>query len=436
IDLNDPIIIHYPPYYRTTITLASFVDNNTGVDYVAEARRSVLGLLNPENRDVGAGYWHMSDGVLTLGMDISGNNYFYLNAYGRNIPVKVNLQSGEVKIDEKIVDAVTKARKETSERLGIAIEDVHVNSIMQRMIYYMMLDGYPTPKLPYILGISTPQFNLTYNYNSNTGTLKLILLVNRETGVNLYAKAIENLKEKFNPEKYSLSEWKLGENNLVEFKFNLGETTKVSIKIDMHSGIMRESLYNEEFRDSDGSLLKTETKSRYDEDGRLIEETYQAAAIENGRTWWACEHYLKFDAAGNVIEGYQLDSYYAGDGMLTQMNGVIGMSKDGVFKLYTVSYDIDENGNVVMTHLYDENGVEVGTYEGFEHPSEIISVMTVIDSNQNSDRQEAQEELCNQEILARKAIEELVARQAADKRFVNEMAEKAKMIEQPQVQNQ
>ena len=229
-DIGDPIFEAYPPYRWTAITLKSFVDNITGKDYVKEAQEEILNLFNPEEHNIGVSYWSMEGGVLKLNIDLSLTPGL-LKIWGSHIPVEVNLETGEIKIDQNIVDAVTKAREETSKRLGLDPDDVHVNGIRREFIYYIMAEGYPAPEPPYIINVSTPEFNLTYNYSPKDGSLKLISLVNKETGQNLLKNAVDYLKEILNPDEFELYKWGMKYAKVIDADYLLGGTVMFSFKL-------------------------------------------------------------------------------------------------------------------------------------------------------------------------------------------------------------
>ena len=420
--IDDPFIRY--SFKWTTITLTSFVDNNTGRDYVAEAKRSVLDLLNPESNNTAVSYWSIVNGVLTL------------QIVGGDVPVTVNLSTGEVRIDQQIVDAVTKVRNEVSQKLGIVMGDVHVGSVMEYWTY-------PDPnsdfaKKGYYLVVSTPRFIPCFMYYTENGTIKLTGLINKETGVDLYGKAADQLKEQFDPGTFKLDDWKLDDNGLAKFKFSVDNDAKVEIKVDMASGIIKEAVYSEEYRDSEDNLVKAETTYKYEE-GILREEKCYAQTLKGGRVSEECESDVKYDAFGNITQGYELTSSYGDDGKLTQKSAVIGTFQDGFFRMYAVSYDVDSAGNVTHTHVYDEAGNEISGGDGFIHPADILKT---ISPGTGEIRQNAEEKVVNadnnkfSEIIARMAVQDEVLKQAKDHRFVNEVAKKAGAVEQPQAHNQ
>src|SRR3989338_6728893 len=166
---------------KAYFTLKSFVDNNTGRDYVKEAQEKILELFNPEEHNVTVNYWNVEDGVLKLDMGLFPSNLPGLIRLGGYIPVKIILETGEISIAPEVVDAVTKARMKTSQKLNIGIGDVHVNSIESQI---SVLRIYP-PDVSYVLSVSTPKFNLTYNYHGGyysgaDNQLQLVSLVNRD----------------------------------------------------------------------------------------------------------------------------------------------------------------------------------------------------------------------------------------------------------------
>src|SRR4030042_286932 len=162
----------FPPYgppASPVVTLKSFVDERTGRDYVKEAQEGILALFNPESSDIAVNYWRMSDGTLTLNMLLHNSEYpFGLYVAGRDIPVNVNLETGEIKIKEQIVEAVKHTRLEVSESLDLAYDDVHVNEVTRGMPVFILNTIEPyIPQEFYFLIFSTPQFKLALK--SSTG---------------------------------------------------------------------------------------------------------------------------------------------------------------------------------------------------------------------------------------------------------------------------
>ncbi|MFA5859984.1 MAG: hypothetical protein WC955_13060, partial [Elusimicrobiota bacterium] len=233
---------------RPIITLTSFVNNNTGRDYVKDAEAKVLELLNPENNTIGVAYWSMIDGALKLGIDLYHQRDELIKRIGGNIPVEVILSTGEIRIDQKIADAVNKVRNETSLKFSLSMGDVHVNSIEQKLIIYSVVagpDGYIMPEPPYIIHVSTPQFKITYNYSAKDSSLKLTTLINKETGQDLYKNASDYLREKLNQDGFELANWSavdingdgvIDEKDIVGFDFKLKDGSVVKIDVNIKTG--------------------------------------------------------------------------------------------------------------------------------------------------------------------------------------------------------
>ncbi|OGW75277.1 MAG: hypothetical protein A2Z72_00975 [Omnitrophica bacterium RBG_13_46_9] len=204
----------YPPYgppASPVVTLKSFVDERTGRDYVKEAQEGILALFNPESSDIAVNYWRMSDGTLTLNMLLHNSEYpFGLYVAGRDIPVNVNLETGEIKIKEQIVEAVKHTRLEVSESLDLAYDDVHVNEVTRGMPVFILNTIEPyIPEEFYFLIVSTPQFKLALKcttgndeYGDNKIHLELTSLTNRETGVDLVRITKEDMVDRFKDIEY------------------------------------------------------------------------------------------------------------------------------------------------------------------------------------------------------------------------------------------
>ncbi|NQU95734.1 MAG: hypothetical protein HQ549_05890 [Candidatus Omnitrophica bacterium] len=242
---EDYIIRPWPPYGWTTITLKSFVDNRTGRDLVKDAKNAILELFNPERHNIGVSYWKMENGVLKLTINLFQLKPYYPIAMRNIISVEVDLRTGEIKIDENIVDAVTKTREETAKKLGLDINDVHVNGIQPEMPIYILHVYPPQPILPryYLVFASTDKFNLTYKYDIGNGTIELTSLVNRETGQDLLKNAIDHLKEILNPDSFKLDGWMLnGDRLMVSFLLPDGSRIKMGVDVNTGEPFMSESL--------------------------------------------------------------------------------------------------------------------------------------------------------------------------------------------------
>jgi hypothetical protein len=72
----------------------------------------------------------------------------------------------------------------------------------------------------YDLNVSTPEFNFRYSYGFDSGSVRLASLVNRTTGEDLYANAVEYLRFVFNPEDTTLVRWNIYGGS-IRFYFNV-----------------------------------------------------------------------------------------------------------------------------------------------------------------------------------------------------------------------
>jgi len=195
-------LVSWPPRNWTTITLRSFIDNNTGRDFVKDSQESVLDLFNPGYDNLGVGAWSLVGEVLKLNIDLNqiilppGVQICRVEGYCGIVPVEVNLETGVITIDKDIADAVKTARKKTRDGLNIAYDDVHVNGIMQRWV--SVGENLPSYRLGgYTLYVNTPRFRLTLNYDIDESSLEVTKLTN-EQGVYLVWTTKEDMVERFN----------------------------------------------------------------------------------------------------------------------------------------------------------------------------------------------------------------------------------------------
>jgi len=346
-----------------------------------------------------------------------------------------NVNTLDAGIDDYIEKPILAAKDDIIKHLGVDEQDIRITDMGYDYYPYYY---YPTLEAS-VKGLKIQyRYTLNYAYNPDgsynvEASLALKSVIN-ESGIDLYAKAAEQLKEQFNPETFKLDDWKLDENDLAKFKFSVDNDAKIEIKVDMRSGIIKEAVYSEEYIDSEGNLVKFDAAYKYDE-GILREEKYHAQTLKDGRLLEECESDVKYDAYGNITEGYELTSSYGDDGKLTQKSAVIGTFQDGFFRMYAVAYDVDTAGNVTYTHVYDEAGNEISGGDGFIHPSDILNTISpgTAEIRQNAEAPVVDADNNRfSEIVARMAVQDEVLKQAKDHRFVNEIAKKAGAAEQPQ----
>lgn len=214
------------PYYKPAFTLTSFIDMRTGVDYVAQAERDVLNLLNMLSPNPGIGSWSVASGKLVLYVSAHKSIDPWLMWLGDPISVEIDLATGAIAIDPVVVDLVTKTRGETSQKLNISMADVHVNFLSQHYggkgdIYFP--DGWD-------IYISTPSFSLGYFYK-NDGTITLVSLCSNAAGVDLYGTAVVYLNETANPDEFILDSWGLNPDGTVNFNFKLRDGSIIGINV-------------------------------------------------------------------------------------------------------------------------------------------------------------------------------------------------------------
>jgi hypothetical protein len=152
----------------------------------------------------------------------------------------------------------------------------------------------------------------------------------------------------------------------------------------------------------------------------LSRSQYRATIIDNGQVDWKCESEVEYDEAGNILVGYDLQSYF-NDGRLDRQEGVAALTKDGVLNVYSIAYDIT-NGVVFYTHILDEDGNEISGVDGFVHPADVLAQLeagTGEMKKSTEDRIEAQ----NNEEADRMDVKNAVLKWFKDNRFSRDRAE-------------
>ena len=359
------------------ITLTSFVDNNTGRDYVKEAEAEVLALLNPEYNNVGVAYWYLDNGVLKLSIDIRHKDSIF-RLYGSDIPVEVNLATGQINIDQRIVDAVTKVRNEIADKLHIDnMNSIHINEIYQ--MWWIQYGGNDSPY--YFLNVSTPQFNLTYSYALD-GKARLTALVSRETGQDLLASTQKYLTEVLHINDFRLDDWRLtDDHSLITFKYALVDGSTIELGVDIRTGEIRRMVKEREYVDPFGERVKESettlfnergaplkidvTRRTYDSYGNLVESydrSHEYSYYENGTIREVNTTETTRDVSGNVVSAEHFTVRYNPNGTLQEEDSEsMVYAPNGTLLFHDhwiVSFD--ENGNRRHENrkfaLFDGNG--------------------------------------------------------------------------------
>lgn len=178
-----------------------------------------------------------------------------------------------------------------------------------------------------------------------------------------------------------------------------------------------------------GHLYSTAT-FEYDESGKLTKRR-DTGRHENiiGAPEYSYEQEVTYDGDNNIKTLYYVESGFdEATGKLQSKSGVIFMESDkGEISWYSVGYNIDENGQVVYTHVYDIDGNEIKELggEGDINPADIIKKANDSTAELYGHNEEGR---IDPEILQRRAVEVKAWAQAADKRFVDEMAARKKNI--------
>ncbi len=119
--------------------------------------------------------------------------------------------------------------------------------------------------------------------------------------------------------------------------------------------------------------------------GKKKDQSTDSTYDVNGIRTSYIERVSNYDANGALADSYSLNRGYNSAGSLTSMEGsIVVPSAEGTQVSYRVVYDINENGYITYTHVYDAEGQEIADLGGqyYIHPTNII---TAIKESQNAE---------------------------------------------------
>lgn len=357
-DLSQPMPPSPEILPMRTIFLNSFVDNASGVDHVKEAIDKVYDIFNPSRNSIGVQDWRMAGGVLNLSMNLELiRNPYEKFSFVSIIDASVDLGTGQITMNEKMVNIVLNARSEVSDNLGVSYQDVHVNSISASMSLKWDA-GREIPAMAYSLTIRAGQFDVYIEGDPYKGTLRLYSIKNIETGQDILENALKYLISNSPNDTFVLTDWALGEGNRLDFTFSAGSGAIVKVSVDVSSGVIRNYHMDLYKKDGNGVVRQADHENKaYDENGTLrswhkIKYIYdENGVMREGSSEWRV--YDQFGMpAGAILQRSMFDTA----GRLTYRN--------------SMSYGADEKlqENVDEYHWYDMGYedyalIETRTYE-------------------------------------------------------------------------
>ena len=167
-------------------------------------------------------------------------------------------------------------------------------------------------------------------------------------------------------------------------------------------------------RDDNGKVVRVATETEtYRADGTL---RYESKSVTNYKD-------------GQIFDTFHVTSYFDDTGKLIGKSGGVNVLQNGVLRRYTLTYDWNDEGRIIYTHVFDEEGKELD-YAGGKDDVDPADIIERIRNPKILGEEILREDkmLDNDEVLQRKAIEKKVQAQANDPLFTGEMAEEKEEI--------
>ncbi|MBN1354374.1 MAG: hypothetical protein JW994_06875, partial [Candidatus Omnitrophica bacterium] len=308
------------------------------------------------------------------------------------------------------------------------------------------------------------QFETTYNYN-DYGILVSRVTEGEKMGYDAFGN--QYIKERYRKEATQIDQY-----GTVREERTQGEKFQGDIVIEHYEtvslyderGTLSEEMTHGEKLDLNGMVTEHyETRSYFNDYGILVSRVTEGEKLSYGP---AGNQYIKeryvttatgIDECGTVREEttegtvlgeregetlgfYSTRSTYNDFGVLAAQSSdllIPNNSGPGIEMCLHVEYEIDQQGNIIYTHVYDANGYEIPDLggEGYKEPGSVIIQFTGEMKNEEEGLAELKTDPASypenktpaeisgdDELLKRKRIEEEVQRHAGDRRFVNEIA--------------
>jgi hypothetical protein len=264
--MKEPILIDIDNLKKpamSVIRLVSLVNRDTGVDLYATAVACLKDTINPDKITLAS--WGMAeDGSIDFAFRLRDGSL-----------ISVRAANGEAWLPEFEAATSAAVRGEVAQRLGADIADVHINGVQEAVEWLNVImywpDGIPIhyANVTTTFTASVGEFDITlenrlelWHYNPvanieikggeeqlpdqkarpNYG-YTLTSLVNRETGVDLLAKAMEYVANSQGMYRHVLGKWAMdGEDIVFTFVPDIGETTeyvpvsRIDVRVNIKTG--------------------------------------------------------------------------------------------------------------------------------------------------------------------------------------------------------
>jgi len=344
-----------PSYYAVWDTTSSLVNNDTGVDLLAEGFdyiKSILNVSDPDNLICAS--W--IKGINNRPNDISFS--FIINSeddYSGRRSIYVNIDTAAVEMTTE--GFFLEVRNLVKDEMTVGLEEVHINGTMR-----VYTDGVVKDQLTVRIGE-----NINLNVHYYEGQIDITSITNLE-GEDLIQSAKDYLADKLGiTDSDSLDlDYRVEDGSIVfTFASNDANNTTLDIKVDPVSGSVVEAIKKKEYHyhDTNGNLVSS----------TYITKTYDGTGtIRHRNTSWESQNTNGYSGSG------EYDYYYNESGNLISMNGSYsstygGRTYGGEYS-YTYTYDANDrlvtmegnwrytyDGKVSEGHssyrnYYDENG--------------------------------------------------------------------------------
>lgn len=206
---------------KTTTTLTSFININTGKDYMMDMLGQVNAILNPKTPVTTISGWRVEGENLILE---GAGAYNFGTSYS---PIKIDLADGTIEVDAGFSDAIIKVRQDIVDKKGTAFGDVHIDEIFMQN------------NLPQI-SLTASQFVMTYSYNFSDQALQLRNFSKiGSTSVNIISKAQNYVKNVLRCPAAKVKGWQPGFNpNDVEFTLINDNGEEASVNVNTTTGVV------------------------------------------------------------------------------------------------------------------------------------------------------------------------------------------------------
>ncbi|MBF0215936.1 MAG: hypothetical protein HQL30_02960 [Candidatus Omnitrophica bacterium] len=227
VDAGEYSFVYIWPGDGSGIRMVEAFNNRTGKDLLSKAVEALSDVFNPTSYVLS--YWGSGEGCMGFAFRLPD---------GPGVKLNVSVETGELMPNfSEMVNVVMAARNEVAQSMGDEIADVHVDGAAEE--YDHEAGVYVVTKLT----ITAKEYVFTYVDKKDGQGMRIEAVYNKNTGLELLGKAIEQLKNLMNPTSYELSYWGTGE-GCMGFAFMLPDGPKVKLNINAETGELMPDLDN------------------------------------------------------------------------------------------------------------------------------------------------------------------------------------------------